>query len=59
MCAVDPESPGGIAAAVASLAGDCSEWARLAERGVRRSRQFSLARMADETLAVYRRVAAA
>jgi glycosyltransferase involved in cell wall biosynthesis len=59
MCAVDPESPGGIAAAVASLAGDCSEWARLAERGVLRSRQFSLARMADETLAVYRRVAAA
>jgi glycosyltransferase involved in cell wall biosynthesis len=59
MLAVDPERPDAIAGAVATLLRDPDERRRLAERGAARSRDFRLSRMADETLAVYRRVARA
>lgn len=54
---VDPERPEAIAAAVSTLLADARERRRLAECGAVRTRAFSLDRMADETVQVYRRMA--
>jgi glycosyltransferase involved in cell wall biosynthesis len=55
---VDPDRPGEIADAIATLADDAAERRRLAARGLARSRAFSLAAMAERTADVYRHVAA-
>ena len=56
---VDPERADAIADAVATLLRDASERRRCIDRGLARCRAFDVARMADETLDVYRRVASA
>ena len=56
---VPPEDPAALARAILGLAKDPAERASLAERGSRRARKhFTAERMAEETLAVYRVVAA-
>jgi glycosyltransferase involved in cell wall biosynthesis len=53
---VDPEDPRAIADALIELAGSESERRRLSARGAARARRFSLERMAEETIEVYRDV---
>jgi glycosyltransferase involved in cell wall biosynthesis len=55
---VDPEDPRAIADALIELAGSESERRRLSARGTARARRFSLERMAEETIEVYRDVIA-
>jgi glycosyltransferase involved in cell wall biosynthesis len=55
---IDPDSPDSIAAALRHVLSDASVAARLREAGIARAACFSWARTAEETLAVYRRVAA-
>jgi glycosyltransferase involved in cell wall biosynthesis len=54
---IDPDRPISIAAALILVLSDGSVRARLGEAGITRAAQFSWARTAKETLAVYRRVA--
>jgi glycosyltransferase involved in cell wall biosynthesis len=51
---VTPDSPGALAAALDRVAGDASLRERLGAAARRRAAEFTRARMADETLAVYR-----
>jgi len=51
---VDPDNPAAIAEAIAGLARDPALGERLRELGALRARKFSLERMAEGTLAVYR-----
>jgi len=53
---VDPEEPDEIAEAIVALGESESERRRFRDRGAVRCRYFSLDRMADETLEVYRSV---
>jgi alpha-1,3-rhamnosyl/mannosyltransferase len=53
---VDPESPDAIASAILELAASEQERSRFSGRGAARANRFSLERMADGTLEVYRRV---
>jgi glycosyltransferase involved in cell wall biosynthesis len=56
---VPPEDPDALAAAVARVLGDEPLARRLGEAGLQRAReQFSVARMADRTVEVYRRATA-
>lgn len=55
---VDPREPGQIAAAMKKLLDDASLRASLAERGMRRSMEFTWERMTATTLDFYRRVLA-
>jgi len=54
---VDPDRPEAIAAALLDLARDSGARRALIDAGRARAPRFDLSRMADETLAVYRRVA--
>lgn len=53
---VDPEDPDAIADAIVLLADDNAERRRLAERGVHRAQHYSLRKMGERTLEVYRHV---
>lgn len=53
---VDPEDPDAIADAIVLLADDNAERRRLSARGLARAQRFSLRRMAEQTLEVYRHV---
>lgn len=53
---VDPEDPSAIADAIVLLADDNAERRRLAQRGLGRAQLYSLRRMAEQTLEVYRSV---
>ena len=53
---VDPEDAGAIAAGITLLAEDPSARLNLSQRGVERARRFTLERMAEGTLEVYRKV---
>lgn len=53
---VDPEDPDAIADAIVLLADDNAERRRLAERGSQRAKRYSLRRMGERTLEVYRHV---
>lgn len=53
---VDPEDPDAIADAIVLLADDNAERRRLAQRGIDRAQRYSLRRMAEQTLEVYRTV---
>ncbi len=54
---VDPEDADAIADAIVMLADDNAERRRLSARGITRASRFSLKRMAEQTLEVYRNVA--
>lgn len=53
---VDPEDPDAIADAIVLLADDNAERRRLSARGLVRAQRYSLRRMAEQTLDVYRHV---
>jgi alpha-1,3-rhamnosyl/mannosyltransferase len=53
---VDPEDPDAIADAIVLLADDNAERRRLSARGIARAQRYSLRRMAEQTLEVYRHV---
>jgi glycosyltransferase involved in cell wall biosynthesis len=55
---VDPEDPRAIADAITALGQSESERRRLSARGAARAHRFSLERMAEETIDVYRDVIA-
>lgn len=55
---VDPEAPEEIAAALIALSDGVERRSELRARGIERAGQFTLGRMASETLEVYRRVVA-
>ena len=52
----DPSDPAALAEKAVALLSSPSERERLREAGIARAREFSWRRMADQTLAVYRRV---
>jgi glycosyltransferase involved in cell wall biosynthesis len=55
---VDPESPPAIADAIVAVSGDAALRTAMVERGIRRARELTLARQAEETIAAYSAAAA-